>query len=36
MIADHAGLGYQGLIGAIMAAFLKRHPELASLRRAAE
>ena len=35
-IADHAGLGYQGLIDAIMAAFLKRHPELASLRRAAE
>jgi len=36
MIADHAGVGYQGLIGAIMAAFLKRHPELALLRRAAE
>jgi len=35
-IADFAGLSYQGLIGAIMASFFKRHPGLASLRRAAE
>jgi D-alanine-D-alanine ligase len=34
-IANYAGLSYQDLIGAIMASFLKRHPELARRRVAA-
>jgi D-alanine-D-alanine ligase len=35
MIADDAGLSYQDLIGLIMTAFLKRHPELKARGRAA-
>jgi D-alanine-D-alanine ligase len=35
LIADDAGLTYQDLIGLIMAAFLKRHPELKARGRAA-
>ncbi|MDE2133750.1 MAG: D-alanine--D-alanine ligase [Alphaproteobacteria bacterium] len=35
MIADYAGLSYQDLIGRIMGAFFKRHPELEALGRAA-
>ena len=35
MIADYEGLSYQELIGRIMAAFFKRHPELATRARAA-
>jgi D-alanine-D-alanine ligase len=35
LIADDAGLSYQDLIGRIMAAFLKRHPELKARGRAA-
>ena len=35
-IAEFAGLTYQDLIAAIMASFFQRHPELATLRRAAE
>ncbi|MGA7674078.1 MAG: hypothetical protein WCA78_03425 [Rhizomicrobium sp.] len=35
LIANDAGLSYQELIGAIMAAFFKRHPELEARGRAA-
>jgi D-alanine-D-alanine ligase len=35
LIADDAGLSYQDLIGRIMAAFFKRHPELKARGRAA-
>jgi D-alanine-D-alanine ligase len=35
LIADYAGLSYQDLIGLIMAAFFKRHPELKARGRAA-
>ncbi|MGC9953510.1 MAG: D-alanine--D-alanine ligase [Rhizomicrobium sp.] len=35
IIAGYAGLSYQDLIGLIMAAFLKRHPELEARGRAA-
>ncbi|MDE2112809.1 MAG: D-alanine--D-alanine ligase [Alphaproteobacteria bacterium] len=35
LIADYAGLSYQDLIGRIMAAFFKRHPELKARGRAA-
>jgi D-alanine-D-alanine ligase len=35
LIADDAGLSYQDLIGLIMAAFFKRHPELKARGRAA-